>query len=73
MKGTTQELIANEVLELVAKKLGKDVADHLDYRVIIELMHTHTHTHTHKCMRVHICTQICHSCKAASVFIKMYK
>lgn len=32
VKGTTQEVIANEVLDLIAKKLGKDVADQMDYR-----------------------------------------
>jgi len=34
VKGTTQELIANEVHDIIAKKLGKDVAEHIDFRVI---------------------------------------
>ena len=37
VKGTTQEVIANEVLDLVTKKLGKDVADQMDYRVTSSL------------------------------------
>ncbi|KAK2147464.1 hypothetical protein LSH36_551g00013 [Paralvinella palmiformis] len=32
VKGTTQELIANEVHDIIAKKLGKDVAEHIDFR-----------------------------------------
>ena len=35
VKGTTQENIASEVKEVAEKRVGKEIADHLDYKVLV--------------------------------------